>query len=505
MKNKNLSRQKQIGLILIGIGLLIAVFVSFAIHNRNSAIKGLPGLLPADATVAYIEFPIALDDVIAKKIENSIYVNLKNDIEPWAGNAGALAILKSDNQSEIFPFFLIEIKNGKAQSAFDFLKGLRNPKNIIKQTAVNGFTVTTTPYISYSIFGDTAVISPSENPLQKLIETQGKTTSHLSAEKNFYTLRQNLANPYFVYAKPQEIPKVLLNKLSDSLTQMPVITNAFPAVGISAQIKGNIFYGKSYAINPKNLVFAPEQAYRALLLPYLPPEFDVMIAGQNLTGQIDKIESLIADKKSVPQVSAVLGLLAKEYLKTPDDSLRQTLTHELSNIFSKEFALTVNSEKILLATEMAGGETSGIVEKMRGLWKTLAANLTPIEREVTLPDGSLAKELVPDPKQIKEFQENFNGTVIHGLSIGKKLNIFDAEAQNKWFFSNDLETLKKALLLTREPSANLRESEQYKILLRPVLKNPELLGIASSVEMDLGFSKRTFADHMENSFVFVLK
>ncbi|MFA6521070.1 MAG: DUF3352 domain-containing protein [Candidatus Gracilibacteria bacterium] len=505
MKNAGLPRQKKLGILLISIGVLVVLFVSFALYKGSYIIVGIPELLPADATVAYIEFPTALDEVISKKIENDIYVNWKSDIEPWAGPSGALAILKNSAKDEMFPFILMEVKNGKGKEAFDFLKGLRNPKSIIKQSAAGAYTIVTTPYISYAFLGEAVAISPAETPLQKLIETQGKSVSHLSADKNFFTVRENLADSYFVYAKPQELPKEVLNKLSDSLTQMPIITNAFPAIGISAQVKGNTFYGKSYAVNPKNLTFSPEQAYKALLLPYLPAEFDVMIAGQNLTGQIEKIESLVADRKSVPQLSAVLGLLAKEYLKTSDDSLRQVFAQGISDIFSKEFALTVNSQKILLATEITGEETSGTVERMRELWKTLAANLTPMERDVTLPDGTFAKELVPDPKQIKETAEDFNGISIHGLAIGKNLNIFDASSQNKWFFSNDIETLKKALTLTQEPGANLRESEQYKTMLRPILKNPELLGVASSAEIDLSFSKRTFADHMETNFVFVLK
>ena len=153
---------------------------------------------------------------------------------------------------------------------------------------------------------------------------------------------------------------------------------------------------------------------------------------------------------------------------------------DFENLFSKEFAVAINGEKILAATELTGKNEEKQISLLREAFMKNAGNPTLITRDVELPDGTKAKELMPDFSAANTSNENFYGIKINKISFGRGKIIYDSATQNKLFVSNDLETLKKSLLLTREGGRSIRETPLYRQFLQPIFKNPEFAGIAAS-------------------------
>ncbi len=234
-----------------------------------------------------------------------------------------------------------------------------------------------------------------------------------------------------------------------------------------------------------------EQSYKALILPYLPAESDILISGQNLPMQIEKISSMFDKNDNLPGIKLLLNLVKEKYLENVD----------FEKLFGSEFAFTMDDKKALVVTLIQNqNEFEQKVAALRTAFQKINGGGATNKREVVLPDGTKAKELIPNSAKSNVYEETFFGIKINGMA-----GIFDAFSQNKWFVSNNLNTLKKSLLLTKEPGINFRESPLYRTTLQPILKNPELLGIAKTPIGTFGFSKRTFSYHMETDFTFVLK
>lgn len=466
------THQKQIGITLIIFGVALLVVVAVFLYSKNNAVKGFSQFLPADDTVIYFEFPSSLDEngALAKKINQALNIDWNKDILPLAGEKGAFAFLKNSETKRIFPAIFLQIKSGA-----ETIKFLSDFKAL--------------PPDSETVLLDekTLLIAPSQY--------KPSSGARLNENKDFIKLRQNLNSPWFAYADTKKFTPEIENFISQFLPQMPLTISAFNAIGISAENSDGIWQGRSYAINSRGIDVKNEQPYRAILLPVLPSDFEIALSGQNLPSQIRKINSLQDQNSGIPFISDFLAVFKQNYLGGMD----------FESLFSKEFAIAINSRKILLVTELTDSTKEKRVALLREAFIKNSKSPDATVREVTLPDGTKAKELMPDISAIKTSGENFYGIQVNGILLGRETTLYDAQTQNKLFISNDLAVLKKSLLLTRESGRSIRETELYRQFLQPIFKNPEFAGIAVSEEGIFGFSKRLFADHMETGFMFMIK
>ncbi|MEK9132495.1 MAG: hypothetical protein AAB606_02195 [Patescibacteria group bacterium] len=499
MAEKNFFKQKTLGITLIVCASLVLVLTLVLKLWWNENVIGYSSMLPAKETIAYVEMPEQLTPIVIEKIKEELDLDWNAKVLPMLEGPVALALVKTEKKGSFLPFLMLNTKYPQSKEVFPFLEEFKNSKRTMKQTGSGTSAIFATDYMAFTFYGNMVIISTSASALETFNKYQSPLTAHLSSAQDFVQIRKNLNQPFFAYSKEREIPKSLYAYLSQSLSSAPFLTDAFASVGAAAELRGGTWYGSSYAIPEKSMPIGTERAYRAQLLQFLPSDFNILLAGQNLPGQISKIESLIEEQQKLPTFKTLFSLITKDYLggKFPD---------EIREMFSKEFAFTVTGDKVLFIAELPEKDAGTGIEHLRAAIKTAAGTFTPIEREVTLPDGSRAFELVPDPSQVKVFSEQFEGVEIKSIQFGKRgQTIYDAAVGGKWFLSNDLDLIRKSLLLIKEPGANMLESKQYKEFLRPILKNPELLGISSAFGTNFAFSKRTFPDHMETNFVFVVE
>ncbi|MBI4994542.1 hypothetical protein HZC21_02765 [Candidatus Peregrinibacteria bacterium] len=490
MKKFWVKRQKEIGITLIILGIALLISIIGYLYSFSSEIKGFSQFLPANDTVLYFEFPAVLDSngALTQKINQFLNIDWNKDVVPLgaseasakqlnrpkgetiAGEKGAFAFLKNNDSKRIFPAVFLQVKS--REQALQFLsdyKKLPADNEIV-------FLDEDTLFLASSLY------KPSSG-------------ARLSENKEFIRLRQNLKSSWFVYADTKNFGPEIENLISQIVPYMPFTLSAFKAVGISAENSGAIWQGHSYAINQNDFLVKNEQAYRALLLPFLPSDFNFVVSGQNLPGQIAKMDILSNQQAGKPLAKDFLSVFKKQYFGSEN----------FERLFSKEFAAAINGNKVLILAESAEKNQGDSLEFFRSAFIKNAESFTLRMREVELPDGTKAKEFIADSSRAKTFQEDFYGIKINGSLIGDKNAIYDAATQGKLFISNDLSTLKKSLLLTRERGLNFRETSAYREFLQPIFKNPELAGIAASEEGTFSFSKRTFGDHMETSFIFMIK
>lgn len=503
MPKRHRFSQKQIAIRLIIVGGLLSIFIFTFFYYNVIRIPGFPEILPAKETVAYIEFPVSMEglDPLSQHLNEILKVNWEKEIAPWAGEVAAFAFLKTDSSEKLLPFLLIQVREIK--ETLQFLQNYQNQNKQIREKQIGSVTAFSTPTLNFALMSDIVIISSSVSGLETILRHQSTVSQMLSRDPHFITIRKNIGGAIFSYFKPQEIPHAIYSTLSKLIPKMPNFVFAFPALGISAEKKGENWQGSSFIVFNKVLKREFITAYRAHLLNVIPPDFELFISGQNFSAQLKKIDALGVENASYRNLEVLMSQVMREYL--PGIAWEQ----EIMPLIKAEFALTLNSENVLFITDLnMNGQVSDLlskmaaIEKIQSAFKKIAARFTPKIKEVILPDASEAAELIPDPTAVKEYYEIFNGVEIKGFLLGKKDGVYHAVNAEKWFISNNLSLLKKAVLRTQERGPNLRDSAAYRTFLQPILKNPELLGIANVFGGVFSFSKRMYEDHMETSFMY---
>lgn len=497
MLKDTILKQKQAGITLIVFGGLLAVAIGFFAYFDAIRVTGFPEILPADDTVFYLEIPTALDPDLTKQMDSYLKLDWTKAVLPWAGKRAALAFVSPvDYVDNLTPYAIIEIA-GKPSQALEFLKNYNNPGNEVRETEINGNRVFATKSTYFTFLGNSLVLTPSEKALNLLFSYQVATARHLSTAKDFIKIRKSVSGEFFLYAQPGKIKETVYSLLARLAPETPFLTLNSPALGIGADKIGRTLQGSSFVTYKKDIGFSPPQAYRAALLPLLPADSELLISGQNLKTQYDEINSLVnGPAPATPALKDFASYFSKEYFPGLD------FEKDILSLFDAEFAFSKKADAILFIAESGDPEFNEKIKKVLGAFIENAGRFTPAITEIKLPDGSFAQELVPDKSKIKAFKENFEDITIEGLEFGNRgYGIYYASTKNKWFFSTSKEALTKALVLTKRPGENFRDSALYSTTLRPILKNPALAGVAVLPGQTFGFSKRMFVDHMETNFI----
>lgn len=496
------QKQKKAGILMIVFGSLMLFAILSLLFFKAGRLQGLPDMLPSDETIFYLEFPANPGQEVARKINEILNINWEEKVMPWVSGKSAFALITKSGlttENSFAPILLIKVEE-KEKALQTLLPDAGNNAEFEKNKIYSSNIPEIGP-IYFVLKTDTIAISTDEETVRNFEAQQFNSKTQLSNNASFIRIRRNSDAPFFLYANPNKIPKSFYSFIGEYSEQAPFFTFAFPALGIGARKTENGFIGKSYALFSRDISLVQEEPYRAALLPLLPPDPDAVLSGRDLGNQLDKISALIKDNASVPQLDGIFSALTQRYFPAGDSDF----ANKIKKLAAKEFAVSINQNKVLFVAEIFGNEMQNQTDALRNSFKAGFAQFSPSKRKVILPDGTEAFELFADVSLVKVYDEKFLDTQINGIIAGENSSIFDAVIQNKWFVSNDISTLKKALLLTKEPGLSFRDSSHYKKALQPILKNPELAGVSVLKDFVFGFSKHTFADHMETDFSFVLE
>lgn len=508
-------KQKQVGILLILLGGFLFAFIFAFLYFKVIRIAGFANLLPSKETVGLVEFPAALEPGLEEKLSAFIGMDWNRDVVPWASQKAAVAFLKKPGAG---PVLLVQTRS--VEAAFSSLKNLNNPGGELKENKIAGMAAFSTPQLNFAFLSDVVAVALTRENLTALLAAQSSLAAHLGSDPDFKRIRRNAPGAYFMYAKPREIPAPVYAALAPLVSSMPRMVTAFSALGIGAgkitapRYGGPAWKGKTYAILGKNIPSAvalakADQAYRGLLLTAVPADVDWLISGQNLWTQMKKTDALLdalgsaagsAGRPALPKLSAVIGRFTEEYLPGVDAE------KDLASLVQGEFVLAASSDRVLFIAQAPDQNARGKTDALAAAFEKTSGRLTPRLKDVTLPDGTSAQELVADPSRVKRFEETVSGVRIRGFLLGKNGAVYDALTAGKWLVSNDFDMIKKAVLLAQEPGPGFRESALYRQSLQPILKNPELFGVVQLPQL-LGtagvfsFSKRLSADHMEADFM----
>lgn len=446
-------KQKRLGIILMISGMLAAVIIFSLLYGSALKKSDFADYAPADA-ILYAHFPTALPPFAEKVLDSVFDVAWATDIAPFTSGHAALFLLPEEQPVLAFkPEFpepaLLAIKN--------------NPRTAKLFTQTHDKTV---------------FVATSRETLEKINSSLKK--HGLTQQENFKRVHAHSSGNFFVYLARDQAPTSLLAKIHSMVPRVPLTSLSPAIVGAWGEISPTQIQGTSHAIaQAKPREENTQRAYRALLLPFIPQGPELIFGGQNVAWQVGSITSVReAFAAYLPEVS---------------------LETDISPLMTKEFAAAVYGDSVVFISEAFNHETAGVDKILESLKKS-GGRFIPAARDVILPDGTEAQELVPDSSQVQNFEEKFEGIDIKGVAFGRQKGFFTAIFGQKLIMSNDSLLLKKALLLTKAPGANFRESELYRDALQPIIKNPEVFAVIKSVDGTFSFSKRAFEDYTETNF-----
>lgn len=480
-----MSKQKQAGIILVIFGLMLAVGAGLLASERGKTVPGFSALLPAEKTSFFFKFPKNLAAFPAQEIQKIFGLNWEKDVQPWTDEHAAFALVEGT------PILLMNIE--KTDLAEEFLRSHKKAK-LLGETIIFGEELGS---------GGARTDLASSPRLAGHPAEAGLRLGLLSNDSNFFKIYRNIAEKeeYFLFIRPLEVPREWYAQISAALPAMPILTLPFPTLGLAFSETDHGFQGSTFALTegiiPQSQASASPRPYRAKLLPYLPADFDLLLGGENLPVQIEKIDALLGQRMSLPGLQDTLQLLS-------ENTGQADFSSTFLPLVAHEFAFIQKGDRFLLAAEIPDAMPPNGLGSFRAGLSEIAAEAWPLEQKVTLADGTIAAELIPDPESVKRVQDNFDGILVEGLEYGSPLHrkgFFDAYAQGKWFFANDRALLQEALRLTKGPGLSLRESAVYRNSLQPILENPELFGVSILPNgQTMSFSKRMDGEHMESNF-----
>ncbi len=186
---------------------------------------------------------------------------------------------------------------------------------------------------------------------------------------------------------------------------------------------------------------------------------DLSAEWQNTLGSLSQLN---------PSYGIILeGILRAQVARIFGDEV--SLSDDLYPLFEGEYALAFQQleqgqlgiKLILKHSDQAFAEIK--LKKLQAGFRMLAAQFAPRVKSVTLPDGTISKELVADATRLKEMDETYEGADIHCLDITDSPSGFcSAVTDDLIILSNHPESIKETIDLTLTPKFSLSQSQAFR-------------------------------------------
>lgn len=479
-------------MIMSGLCVLLIVLGYFSI--KPQPIKGIPEFIPAQRTVLYLKVPAKLPTQMTAFMDKTLATDYTKNLQPLLKNT-TLISLSYESASESILVFESEAPELLLQKLLEISKRKPRETHIGSDT----FTFYSDDVNTLTTYHEFIVVAPSDESMTRLFQENAQTLkSSLNLDPNFVRLVTQCNNDFFFFANTTGRAGYL-TQLSSLYLPTPAVQDIpYRAIGIGGSYHDEQFKGRFIGLLPTSTPITEEKPYRALLLPYVPVDTELLIGGQQTITQLQKI--------GTTQLQNIIEKTLSLYL--PGSSL----SGDIAQLFDREFVFSKNGDRWMLLLQLTNRHD---VEVARNVWQNFlegARRIVTTKKPTTIADGTTGEELWPAENSLQETTTNFEGVVISQLDLGEGRLLYKAVSQDKLIISNHLEDIKKVILLTKEPGRSARESELYTRMLQPILKNPELFGagyirlaedapyLLNGFKGVFGFSKHTFSDSIETDF-----
>lgn len=483
IRSNNLTKKDRFlfGVIVLGAVLLI-IFIFYLVWFSSSQ-KSIAYLLPDDKTVAYIEFE---NFILPTKLESS-----KTLVQEKLGQAFKKAFdtqweLKEEWMNGRFGVILIENIDGKStpvafvqtnnrRKALDFFKQLALPDEELDKTGTTRLPIYSYPQSQSFIFafvGPYTLITNSISPIKIIQETYNGERPALTSQKDYQKTLGNLPRKdwvrgYFNFQSLDFGDSIAANNVIEPLKH--VINH----IVLTVRQDPAGFHFNTFVNLAQDLLELKENGrdktrFAYELTDYISAkDIALYIGGANLSQEWQNTLSTIANLN--PAYGIILeSIIRAQVTKVFGDNV--DLRNDFYPLFEGEYALAIgrseennitNISLILSHSDQKFAETK--LAKMMDGFKYLAAQFAPKLREVTLPDGTISRELIADASKLQETSETYEGYEVHCVEVVNTSSGFCYTVTDELMvISNNRDTAIETIDLTMSPKYVLSQHQPFR-------------------------------------------
>ncbi|MBP7670959.1 DUF3352 domain-containing protein [Candidatus Gracilibacteria bacterium] len=468
----------------ITFAIILAIFLvgfAYTLLQRVFRPADIAKFLPEDAVVGFVTIntdsqhdqhlkavnlikdkPYSKDNLI-KMLEAKTSYNFQTDIQPWLGRQAGLALLKDPNNA-LQTYIFAEFRS--LESAEQFQQKFPDQSFIVDD---------------YLVFGP-------ENPLKTQIQKPQKS---LFANDHYRQTVDHLPfnHSAFAYINFQNVSEDLLKKIpflntaTLSYNEIKPILNTLHSEGLTLRALDENFALQSYlALGDETIDQAvslkSRQNYDGDLLELLHQNTIALWAGENLENRLRVLLEILTGGNQ--NNTALFDKLIEQYTRKyfgPDINFNQ----DILPLLRKEFAFAIEeidgqkSYKFLLEVSFSDKDGQRL-HQIANSFASMGAVFEPQIVEHTLPDGTIAKEIVAIPEKIIKEESTYKNLTIHELKMGSQgWGIYYALVDGIAIFSDSKPSLQASLDLITNDKNSLINTTAYHTNIKPVINDADEL------------------------------
>lgn len=436
-------------MVLIG-GLMVftILFLGFFIFEKLQEPSPLAAILPANDTIAFVEFHAApfsrqresLWEIVKNtpaydpatmttRLSEWLGVDAQTEVLPWVDTtAGGIAILTPAEGGSAPEVYMLGIKDAQAAQTFFSARALEG------EAATQYDTVTIAPFPwqpewRYAISNRYLLVATADGAIERILavmsgDSRAVRQSDLwgQVDQNLPSVRLGMGFVNLERAIPlaSKIPAIV-NLLGRDFSILAPLTQVFPAAGFTLTAKDRALVVQSFTVARRS-DGAPTvdlENYEGVLAEKMPSKPLAFFGGENFTEQFDVFSQLFTTVH--PSGAAIVEGMVRAQIQQlfgAGDLLESDVKPLLENEYGialyvgdsgMDFVIAINGDDETLA-QHADTLKKNFIES-GAVWQ-------PVITEVTLPDGTVGKEIQAQQEPIIEDEKIIADVSVQRLSFG---------------------------------------------------------------------------------------
>jgi hypothetical protein len=506
------SRQKIRGGILIAIGAFALIFIGIFLFSKIFRPQSLAELVPEEESIAVLEinvdsghsqvkqffetlgeYPVYQKNGINSLVDTISPFETGEALEEWAGRKAGIVLMKEekDGEKNIIPVFFVETKdqNKTVQYLQNLAAGASGDELIKKPYSGHEiYSYKVGQNFVYTFLNSYLVYTENEDTIKLLIDNRSNDKPRLSDSANYRKVANNLAPDSLIFGYVDlhrmfdylsSSPAFIAQRGQDYLAMRPFI-GLFKAEGISVFAEKEHFRAQVFtSLDTEKLdgetYITYSEKYQGSLLSYVQQSPVLIASGHNLTKELNRLEDIFSSGTNAS--SAIFdGLIEaqKDQYFGKDISLHEDIYPLLQGEYLITLGNSLEEPGITVVIELTDPNNNELrIEKLAQAFTDTSGVFSPKIVSVTLPDGTIGKEIVASPEIITRSDESYEGETIYILKIGDSgWAVYYTVLENEAIFSTSIEKIKTVISRGIEKE-NFTTTETYNSLIKPILKSAD--------------------------------
>lgn len=406
-------------------------------------------------------------------IEKNSHLNYQTDLQPWVGRVAGITFSHSKTSPGEINFYLFAEMYSQ-EMAEEFLE-----KDSVK--SMNYYHA----YIDNYLF-----LSKQEAAIKELVEFQQTDAPRLNSNPKYRKISNNLPinKVVFLYLNFNGLSSEMLQNISlippenenISLLKLSPLLSLLDSEGFALIALDDKFVIQSFLnldmekIGETYITF--EEKYMANLLDYVSADALGVWGGRNIEFQLKRNFDVLAsgNEEVIGVFNKIFNNYTQKYFGT-----EISLNRDILPLLDKEFAFVIENDedtlifKILIELGDAGEDAKNIHNIANNFAKVGAVS-EPKMIEYTLPDGTISHEIIAVPEEMVNKESSYKNHTVYEIQIGGRAQgIYYTVFDNYAVITSHMEGIENTLDLYDDPSASLKNSQQYAWLIEPILKSSD--------------------------------